>query len=71
MIELDSGNDEPKFSKRLARLLGPELNEVLGFRGIHLLEVSVSNVDLDDLTLASNGEDIRIEIIGRTMGCRA
>jgi hypothetical protein len=71
MIELDPCNEEPKFSKRLARLLRPELDEVLGFKGIDLLDLSISGIDLDDLTLMSNGEEIRIEIIGRTMGCRA
>jgi hypothetical protein len=71
MIELDSRNEEPKFSNRLARLLRPELDEVLGFKGIDLLDLSISGIDLDDLTLMSNGEEIRIEIIGRTRGCRA
>ena len=71
MIKLEAENDETKFSERLARLLRPELDEVLGFRGIDLLEVSVSNVDLDDLTLMSYGEEIRIVIVGKTMGCKA
>jgi hypothetical protein len=71
MIELDPENDESKFSERLAQLLRPELDEVLGFRGIDLLELFISNVDLDELTLASYGEEIRIVIVGKTMGCKA
>lgn len=71
MIELDHERDEQKFSERLARLLRPELDEVLGFRGIDLLGVSISGIDLDDLTLGSCGEEILIIIVAKTMGCKA
>jgi hypothetical protein len=71
MIELEPSTDESKFSERLARLLRPELDEILGFRGIDLLELTVSNVDLDELTLMSYGEEVRIVIVGKTMGCKS
>ncbi len=71
MIELDCECDETKFSNRLARLLRPELDEVLGFRGIDLMELSISGIDLDEISLMSNGEEIQIVIVGKTMGCKA
>jgi len=71
MIELDPGGDEPKFSERLARLLRPEIDEVLGFKGIDMLELTVSPIDLDDLLVMSYGDVIKIEISAQTKGCQA
>lgn len=70
MMEQDPSGEGSKFSERLARMLRPELNQVLGFRGIELLELTVSTLELDDLLLVSNGDEIRISIVGKTMGCR-
>ncbi len=71
MIELDRGFDDAKFSERLGKLIRPELDELLGFRGIDLLVLSISGIDLVELTLMSYGKEIRIMIVGKTMGCRA
>jgi hypothetical protein len=71
MIELGCEGADTKFSERLAKVLRPELDELLGFKGIDLLELSISGIDLDELTLMSYGEEIQMVIVGKTMGCKA
>lgn len=41
MIELDREDDDTKFSERLAKLIRPELDKLLGFKGIDLLDLSI------------------------------
>ena len=71
MIELDPGSDESRFSERLADLLRPGIDELLGFEGIDLIELTVSPLVLDDILLMSCGDDVLISIVGKSMGCKA
>lgn len=71
MMEQDPSGEESKFSQRLADLLRPRLDELLGFEGIDLIELKISPLEHDDILLMSCGDDILISIVGKSMGCKA